>query len=248
MNNDPFYVVFYNDSTNLNPEIAWFYERSVIKFVKTNHNVKDRTNFNNGSLVLWQDGFIRIIKKNRFKKQLPFALFSNNVFDGMKCCRNCIRILPVSYFVNGALIRTEQMTSICTFCRESSTSSDKNPSTFKAQKKVYMRERRLQIIRNSGCQWPGGCNLNQLIPVWSDEYVIGAFDFNHINDKDKIHQVSDYRFFTDNKAKKHGFDTWKELFEAELSQCDVLCKGHHAMFSKNQKNMNREHAYDNKTK
>ena len=71
-----------------------------------------------------------------------------------------------------------------------------------------------------------------------------AFEFNHIDDTNKLHRVSTHAWFTDSRAEKHGFETWKDLWEAEVAKCEILCKGHHGMHSKRQITANRKRAYN----
>ena len=226
-------------------EPQWFYDVSRINFVKTDKNVTDYKQFPKKSLVLCEDGLVKRVEKKWFHKaHVPCVLIANTVRDGTKCCSQCVRVFPISLFVDGLQVRSDDLTAQCSTCREIHTSSSSKLGTLRAERKAYITKRRLEIIRGCGCQWHEGCDLYQHVANWSDKYIIKAFEFNHIDDTKRIQSVSEHQWFTDSQAKKHGFKTWKEFWEAEVSKCEVLCKGHHGIHSDQQKTRNRKRAYD----
>tara|TARA_B100000787_G_scaffold170253_1_gene165260 strand:- start:1695 stop:2435 length:741 start_codon:yes stop_codon:yes gene_type:complete len=225
-------------------EPLWFYDLTRINFVKTSKNVNDSKQFPYRSLVLGKDGFVKRVRKDRFGKvAVPYALYLNTVRDGVKCCHKCVREFPISHFVDGHKVRTEELTALCSGCREITTSSMYKTGTAKAKRRAYVFRRRLEIIKECGCQWHEGCDLYQHVVKWSDEYIIKTFEFNHIDDTTKLHHVSKPSWFTNSRAKKHGFKTGKDFWEAEVAKCEVLCTGHHGMHTKHQATANRKRAH-----
>ena len=240
--NDPndVFTVFTNGET----EPLWFYDVSRINFVKTDKDVTHSKQFPNQSFVLGKDGFVRLVLKERFHKtNVPCVLIANTVRDGTKCCSSCVRVKQISHFVDGKQVRTDELTAHCSTCRKSSTSSSSKLGTIHAERKTYTDKRRLEIIRGCGCQWSEGCPQNKILAEMSDEYILKAFEFNHIDDRTWLHRVSDHQWFTNSKAEKHGFKTWKDFWEAEAAKCEVLCRGHHGIHSKQQQTRNRKRAY-----
>ena len=241
--NDPkdVYTVFTDGET----EPQWFYDISKINFVQTSKDVTDSKQFPKRSFVLCKDGFIKRVQKKRFNKvHVPSALFSNKTRDGTKCCPHCVRVFPLSRFVDGQQVRSDDLTAICSTCRKTNTPSHSKTGTVRAERKAYINKRRLEIIKEGGCQWHEGCDLNQHVETWSDEYIIKLFEFNHIDQTTWLCHVSHDNWFTDSNAKKHGFETWKDLWETEAAKCEVLCRGHHGIHSEQQKTRNRKRAYE----
>tara|TARA_B100000787_G_scaffold168920_1_gene158742 strand:+ start:2798 stop:3544 length:747 start_codon:yes stop_codon:yes gene_type:complete len=239
--NDPDKEIVFTDGET---EPQWFYDLTRINFVKTDKDVTDYKQFPEGSFVLCKDGFVRQVLKKCFgKKGVPFALYSNTVRDGMKCCPQCVRVFPISHFVNGHQVRSDETTAQCSTCRKLTTSSRSKPGSITAERKAYIDKRRLEIIKSCGCQWHEGCDIYQHVDKWSDKYIMKGFEFNHIDDTTRLEIVSKHGWFTDNQAKKHGFKTWKEFWEAEVAKCEVLCKIHHGIHSEQQRTRNRKRAY-----
>tara|TARA_B100000787_G_scaffold169987_1_gene163290 strand:+ start:446 stop:1192 length:747 start_codon:yes stop_codon:yes gene_type:complete len=241
--NDPndVFTVFTDGET----EPQWFYDVSKINLVKTDKDVTDSKQFPKGSLVLGKDGFVRRVRKKGFDKtKVPPALIAHTVRDGTKCCTHCVRVFPISHFVDGQQVRSDVPTARCSTCRKIDTSTRTKPGTVTAERRAYVDKRRLEIIKGRcGCQWSEGCAPSKILAEMSDEYIMLAFEFNHIDDRTRIQSVSNYAWFTDSMAEKHGFETWKDLWEAEAAKCEILCKGHHGMHTKHQRTRNRKRAY-----
>ena len=240
--NDPIdvFTVFTDGKT----EPLWFYDLTRINFVQTDKDVTDYKQFPKRSFVLCKDGFVKRVMKKQFSKvAVPYALITNTVRDGTKCCSKRVHIKPLSHFVDGKQVRSDDLTAHCSACREIEMSSRTKPGTLHAERKAYVDKRRLEIIKECGCQWHEGCDIYQHVETWSDEYIITGFEFNHIDDTTKLHSVSKETWFTISRAQKHGFKTWKVLWEAEVAKCEVLCTVHHKIHTKHQRTRNRKRAY-----
>ena len=225
-------------------EPLWFYDVSRINFVKTSKDVTDHKQFPRKSFVLCKDGFVKRVQKKGFhKKEVPFALITSTVRDGTKCCPKCVRVKPLSRFIDGLQVRTDDLTATCSTCRKIVVSSRTKPGNLHAERRAYINKRRLEIIKGCGCQWHDGCDLYQHVETWSDKYILKGFEFNHIDDTKRLKSVSKHGWFTDIQAKKHGFETWKDLFEAEVAKCEVLCKIHHGIHTEQQMTRNRKRAH-----
>ena len=229
-------------------EPLWFYDRTQIEFVKTDKDVDIATEFQPGLLVLSTDKRIRKTVMNgyvRFKgRDVSQNLISCKQRDGNQCCSSCKIVRPIECFQSGLSERIGKSTRKCKICRKQSFTTDNNKSTKIQERKKYIMTRRVEIIRHNGCQFPTGCPLNQIIDLLTDEHILGEFEFNHRDANAKIFALSSYKCYTDNQASNHGFNTWKELWEAEAKKCEVLCCGHHIMHSKTLRTSTRKRAYE----
>jgi len=240
---NPRIEVFWNGYTKL----LWFYDVSKIVLIKTDKDIGRGCwkHFSKDDLVLSLDGKIRGITHNGVSlRQYPRELILQTVKEGQKCCGECTRAKPISKFENVNAVRDKTLTVLCSRCRRLASSKQNNPGTIKGERKLYCKKRRCEVIREVGCQCPGGCDLNQLRHQWSNEYLLATFEFNHLDPRKKLKNVSAPTWYTDSKAKDHGFKNWKELWEAEVGKCEVLCAGHHNMHSKESKGKRRRILYE----
>lgn len=204
--------------------------------------------FENGEYVLQLDGFIKRIRvynkkgKKRAQKKIS-ASFISPPQDGVKFCNSCCKLVTVEKF--GRSMRANSLRSTCNDCLTMQGKTKDSKREVDIEKKRFVDERRLEIIREMGCQYVQDgkeCCLNARIgemqKLHGEEFLLGLFEFNHkdggFNRGSKLLKVSSYSCFTDAKARKVlGHDKgWKDLWKKEVAKCEPLCVAHHRMFTR----------------
>lgn len=232
------FTVYYIDDPA--PEPKWFYDRSKFTLVKTEESRR------NGELYLCSDGYIKKrLFDGKYRTKIPRELLLNSVKDGMKCCTACINEKPVGDFQNASSVRSNKPTNTCRYCRKLGTDSKKKTQNTRAKKRAFTEQRRLEIIKKSGGCVHENCFVNKHLSEMTDKEILSMFDFNHVDDKNKLQSLTNFSWFTNNRAKKFGFSNFKELWEAEAKKCNVLCVMHHRLFTKKQRLDNAQDIYNN---
>jgi len=144
--------------------------------------------------------------------------------ESEKQCSRCKKTFLIETHFQSR-IRSEG-TKMCKTCRAAKTKSH-NKATNVRQKRlnIYSHQKRKEIEKRRGCQWPDGCRFNFSDNVVCDEIEnMVIFEFDHL--EDKLFCVSDW---------VNGSRNEQELVD-EIAKCRILCCFHHRLHSEDQRN------------
>ena len=222
-----------------------FYDFTGYELRSTDRDVSNYKLFEKGDLVVGRDGFVRkLIARGWFsKKSAPADMVRRVTIDGMRMCSFSKNILPEKEFVNelGGFYDT------CPKMREYKTRSSRKKGTLTARRYAFYEEQKRKDILEFGC-CVEGCPMNDILQRLVDGDMLATFEYDHLDQKNKCHLLSDMEWFTDDRAKRLGFKEWKELWFHEQAKCRMICNAHHRQHSGQQSASRAKRSYDQITK